>query len=254
MKVGLTGHYHEDFKQFLIDEKGFEIDNSSCPDLMLVYGGDGSLLGAEREYPHIPKFPIRDIKTAPLCAKHSHHNQLDLLRTSQLEKFQLTKISAVINNQEVIGINDIFIHNANRVSAVRYKVWIDDEIYAEEIVGDGVGVSTPFGSSAYYRSITHSIFRVGLGLAFSNSTEAIDHLVLPETSIIKIEIIRGPALVVADNYQRHTLLNEGDCVTIKKTTKNAIIYGLNIFMCKDCRTLRLSRQCKFLRDGQTDAR
>ncbi len=250
MKIGLTGHYHQDFKSFLIGNN-FEIDTSKTPNIMLVYGGDGSLLGAEREYPKVPKFPIRDSNSAPLCSIHSHKKQIELLRTSQLKKTELIKIAGFVNGKKVFtGINDIFVHNTNRVSAVRYAVFIDDELYAEEIVGDGLGLSTPFGSSAYYRSITGSIFRVGLGLAFSNSTEAINHLVLSEDSIIKVKILRGPSILTCDNSNQNIKLKEGDEIIIKKDNAIATIYGLDIFMCKDCRTLRLSRQCKFLRDGE----
>ena len=50
-----------------------------------------------------------------------------------------------------------------------------------------------------YQSITHSIFRVGIGLAFSNSTEEVSHLVLSESSVIEIEVVRGPGILIADN-------------------------------------------------------
>ena len=106
------------------------------------------------------------------------------------------------------------------------------------MVGDGVGVSTVHGSTAYYRSITHGSFRVGIGIAFSNSTELLNHLVLKEESIIKIRILRGPSELVFDNSPESVKLSEGDIVTIRKSEKTAQMLGLEVFMCPECRRIR----------------
>ena len=199
----------------------------------------GALLGAERDYPGIPKFPIRDCRTSPLCGKHSSYEmQLDSLLSGKLEKTKLMKIAGESKGRRLMAINDVFVHNANPVSAIRYKVLINGERYHDEIVGDGVGVATIHGSTSYYRSITHSIFRVGIGLAFSNSTEVTNHLVLPEESVIEITITRGPAVMVADNSPDTVRLAKGDSVRIYKTDSIAEIYGLDFFMCPECRKLR----------------
>ena len=121
---------------------------------------------------------------------------------------------------------------------MRYKVWIDGELYGREIVGDGVGLSTVHGSTAYYRSITHSIFRTGIGLAFSNSTEVVNHLVLPETSIVRVRILRGPCEVVADNSPEKIQVTAGDEIELKLSTEKTPILGLENFMCPVCQELR----------------
>ena len=156
--------------------------------MILCYGGDGAMLGAELRYPNRLKMPVRDCETAPHCRKHSLEWQLDAMMNGQLRESALMKLQGTLGNMTRYAVNDVFIHNTNNVSALRYQVKIDDDIYAKEVVGDGVGVSTVHGSTAYYRSITHSIFRVGIGLAFSNSTEEVDHLVLPETAEMKIRL------------------------------------------------------------------
>jgi len=83
-------------------------------------------------------------------------------------------------------------------------------------IGDGIVVATPFGSTAYYRSITDSFFEVGIGLAFNNSIEQSDHMVLRESTNISMKIIRGPALVYADNQE--TALEVGTHGTIEIRT------------------------------------
>ena len=241
MKVSLQGRYIEDILPYFKSED-FKITGKN-PDLIIVHGGDGALLGAERKFPGIPKFPVRDIRTAPLCKEHSSYKKIfGLLKENKLSKSEIMKLSATSGSFLVKAINDIFIHNLNPVSAIRYKVYIDGKAYGEEIVGDGVGVSTVHGSTAYYRSITHSIFRVGIGLAFSNSTELTNHLVLPEDTSIKITLTRGPAILVADNSPDTLEMKAGDSVTIKKIEEKAITLGLEIFMCYKCRKLRHPRE------------
>ena len=128
---------------------------------------------------------------------------------------------------------------------MRYQVLIDNELYANEIVGDSVGVATVHGSTAYYRSITQSIFRVGIGLAFSNSTEEINHLVLDEKSEVAIRVFRGPALLIADNSPEMIEVPEHDEVIIRQAEEKAIVFGLRGFMCPECRVLRHPNKLPF---------
>lgn len=236
LKIWTEGRYLEDINP-LLEKAGFSFSEKT-PDLIITHGGDGALLGAERKYPGIPKFPMRDRRTASLCPLHSYEQQIAMLKSKTLEKSELIKIAGFFEGKSLKGINDVFIHNRDHVSALRCKVWIDGELYADDIVGDGVGVATIHGSTAYYRSITHSVFKVGIGLAFSNSTEATNHLVLPEDSEIKIQVTRGPALLVADNSPEFFELGEKDEVTVRKIDEKAEILGLDIFMCPACRLLR----------------
>jgi len=236
MKVKLIGKHLNDISP-LLKIRNFELTNDT-PELIIAHGGDGALLDAERVYPGIPILPLRDQETAPLCDKHSYEKQIDDFCTGKTAKTINSKLYSSFNDEEILGLNDIFIHNCNRGRAMRYRVWIDDELYANEIVGDAVGMATIHGSTAYYRSITHSVFKTGLGLAFSNSTEVVNHLVLPEDAIVRVKIIRGPGIMVADNNPDVIEIPEGSEVFIHKAKGKAHIYGLENFMCQDCRLLR----------------
>lgn len=230
---------------------GFEVvADPEAADLVLCYGGDGAMLGASALYPDKIKFPVRDAETAPLCCQHSLETQLQMLREGRLTLTKLPRLCGEARGKRIYGINDIFIHNRISVSAMRYDVRIDGELYGEEIVGDGVGVSTVHGSTAYYRSITHSIFRTGIGLAFSNSTELVNHLVLPEESRISITVLRGPCEMVADNSRESISMEEGDEAVIMMSGEYVPVLGLDVFMCPVCRKMRhelrntLSCKCK----------
>ena len=121
---------------------------------------------------------------------------------------------------------------------MRYQVRIDGEIYADEVRGDGVCFASVHGSSAYYRSITRGMFRTGLGLAFSNSIVDVDHLVLEESSIVELTVIRGPGMVIADNAPGELIVNAGETVEFRQLDETVTILGLDGFMCSKCRKLR----------------
>jgi NAD+ kinase len=197
------------------------------PDVVLTYGGDGLLLGSEREWPGVPKLPLRNSRHGRRCGPHEVREALERLVAGRLSESRWAKVRAEARGEVLIGLNDIIVHNARPTSAVRYRVWIDDREFAAEIMGDGVVVATPFGSTAYYRSITRNYFRRGLGLAFNNSTEPVDHLVLPAESVIRVEITRGPALAACDNDPRTVPLEEGDEIRVLLDGSEAIILGLD---------------------------
>ncbi len=237
MRIHITGRYIEDILP-AVERKDVEIVDSS-PDLVITHGGDGALLGAEREFSGVPKLPVRDFRTAPRCEEHSSfENTFDQYLDGKLKKTELIKIAGIANGKQICGINDVFIHNVDRGGALRYRVLIDGRPYRHEIIGDGLGLATIHGSTAYYRSITHSIFKIGIGLAFNNSTAVTNHQVLPEESIITVRMIRGPAILVADNSPERIKLETGDEITMKKISETAVVYGLDLFMCSKCRKLR----------------
>ena len=236
MKIKLLGKNLDDIRPLLKDFGLEECDSDF--ELVITHGGDGALLGAERDYPGIPKFPLRDAATASPCDQHAAHIRLQELVSGKAKMFKLFKVAAKVNGKEITALNDVFIHNFERASALRYRVRIDGELYAHEIVGDGVCLSSVHGSSAYYRSITQSLFQVGIGLAFSNSTEDVNHLVLSEKSRVEIEIVRGPGLLIADNSPDSETIAIGETVELYQTDKTAQILGLDGFMCKQCRLLR----------------
>ena len=233
MRIALRGRNLEDVRP-LLDPFSVQIDDDK-PEVVLTYGGDGALLGAEREFPGIPKFPLRDSRSNPKCDDHDEESVLKAFFSDQLQRDHVTKVQAVTNNgYRAIGLNDVIIDRENPASAIRYRIWIDGSPYADHIVGDGLVLASPFGSSGYYRSITHSLFTIGLGLAFNNATEVVNHLVMKADSEIQVEILRGTALLFADNDMDKHRLETGDTLTLSRAQETATIIGLDVFRCSAC--------------------
>lgn len=204
---------------------GLEVVDEA-PDVVLTYGGDGLLLGSEKRWPGVPKLPLRHSRHGKKCQPHEVQEAVKRLLAGDLRVTRHVKVRAEARGRTLVGLNDIIVRNSIPTSSVRYRVWIDDREFASEIVGDGVVVATTFGSTAYYRSITGSIFHVGLGLAFNNSTEPVDHMVLPEDAVIRVRITRGPAIVAADNSPDTVSLEEEDEVIIRKDDQEAVLLSL----------------------------
>jgi len=232
MKVALAGRDTADLLP-LIQEVGLQVDEAH-PDAVVSYGGDGTFLGAERRWPGVSKLAIRHSQTCHKCSDHDDVVVLGRLAKGDLSRTVLIKLAATTKDRRLLGLNDVTLNKVSPVTGVRYRVWINEQAYSGEIVGDGLVASTPFGSTAYYRSITRSFFRVGIGVAFNNSTEQVDHLILRETDRLRLVIRRGPAILCADNSPETVRLEEGDEAWIAKADETAILLGADILFCNRC--------------------
>ncbi len=208
------------------------------PDLVISHGGDGCLLGAERQFPGVPKCPIRDHRQNPKCPKHAETSTLQRLFDGQLKKTRLIKLKAAANKQNLLGINDIVITKTQAQSAIRYRIWVNDELLCPQVVADSLVIATPFGSTGYFQSITRGHLLCGLGLAFNNAMDLSNFSVLPEASVITVQLLRGPAIMIADNDPTQISLHQDDTATIRVVPEMTDIYGIDVFRCPDCYHLR----------------
>lgn len=223
MKRVLIFGYEADSIIPLVHSSGFEV-NTNDPDFIISYGGDGTLIASESHYPGIPKIILRNSAICKKCSNLSNEEVLLKVRDGRYLIDESIKLEAFVGDKKLTAINEIIVHNNNPRKAIRYTVHVDNKQIGDEIIGDGIVVATPsFGSTGYYRSITDSFFEVGIGLAFNNSIEQSDHMVLRNNRIIKLNLVRGPADVYADNQESSIELPEGESVTIKKSEDTAKI-------------------------------
>ncbi|MBI1973460.1 NAD(+)/NADH kinase [Candidatus Micrarchaeota archaeon] len=187
------------------------------PDVVACVGGDGTLLLAEQKFPGVPKLFIYH-----KCAKKCTHSPLEkywkLLRERKYVVVKSIKLEARVGGRVLHAINDVNIHYllpqavGLRVSAGRRR-W--------ECLGDGVVISTPFGSTAYFKAITRKTFSRGIGLAFNHPIKPTTHAVLPENSRMVVEVVRGRGLLACDANPRIVYLSKGDRIIIRKAREPA---------------------------------
>ena len=200
----------------LVHKAGFDLVSKN-PDFAISFGGDGTLMLAEHLYPGVPKIILKDSLICKKCSNISNEAVLKLVAKGSFHIEKMIKLEASIGKKTFMALNDIVVHNSNPRHAIRYHLSVDNRTIGPHIIGDGIIVATPFGSTAYYRSITDSFFEIGMGLAFNNSTEQFDHMVLGDDSVISMKIIRGPAIVYADNQEFSTTVDADDMIEIKKS-------------------------------------
>ena len=132
------------------------------------------------------------------------------------------KLDIIHNNKKLAAINDIVIRNKDQYEAIRFNVKVNNKSLNSNFIGDGIVVSTVFGSTGYFNSITKTTFTKGLGLAFNN-VPLRTHEILNEGSIVEFSLLRGKAFVTADNNRKIIKLTEKDKVKIKKSREKAFI-------------------------------
>lgn len=234
MKVFLYGKNSVDLKP-LLPQFGLE-ETSSHPDLIISYGGDGTLLASEREYPGIPKLPIRDSHVCIKCPKHTTEHLLKLLSEGKIQPDHHKKLQAEFNEKSLFALNDIVIRNLMPIHAIRFQLLINGkQVGPDLIIGDGIIVSTAFGSTGYFHSVTKKTFHQGYSIAFSNTTEGIDPIDFEEDEIVELKLIRGPAVLSADNNPDIPTLRTEDKVTVSVSKKDAFIYQRENLRCTDCK-------------------
>ncbi len=186
------------------------------PDVVISYGGDGTFLLSEVKFPGIPKVMLRDSTICKKCVNLSAEEALKRLSERKFFENELIKIEAAYGDKKYLVVNDIIISHSVPTAAIRYKIYLNNIPYIDgkEIIGDGIVAATPFGSGAYYRSITDGVFSVGIGLAFNNSTEQVDHIVIKETDEIRFELTRGHAILAVPGHELEKIA-EGASVTIR---------------------------------------
>ncbi len=203
-----------------------------APDVVVCYGGDGTLLSAEQRWPSVPKVPIRNSLRGRRCIARPPDAVIERLAEGSLVRQEYMKLECSVRfngtgkgPMTLSAMNEINVHMGHINSAVRVKLWLDDEEFLEghEILGDGLVVSTPFGSTAYFMQITRGVFHAGLGIAFKNTTEMTTHVVVPETVTIRILITRGPAILAYDNAPAYVDLGEGDRLELRKHPRPAVL-------------------------------
>jgi NAD+ kinase len=202
-------------------------------DLVIVVGGDGTLLNAARslaEYgvsllginrgrlgflADISPSQIGERLDEILNGKYSAEERL-LLRTYIEREGQ--------NISESCAFNDVVVHKWDVARMIEFRTYINDQ-YVNTMRSDGLIVSTPTGSTAYSLSgggpILHPALQAMVLVPICPHTMSNRPIVVDATSVIRIEVsdrTRSPAQITCDG-QINLGLVSGDHVIIRKEEK-----------------------------------
>ena len=125
-------------------------------DLLIVLGGDGTLLGVARKFSTVIDTPILGINIGNLgflvTAEISELDEaLYRIKVGDYKVEERMLLSCTIEGvtcSDERALNDIVVARGTLSRMAQYEVFINDELYAT-FKGDGVIISTPVGSTAY---------------------------------------------------------------------------------------------------------
>ena len=207
-----------------VEKFGFQYSERK-PDILISIGGDGTYLRAERKWPGIPKLIVRNSSICIKCETDDLEKALKKLKIGSYKIKENIKLETNIKRRKIKCVNEFCVRNRYATTALRFYVWISGD-RTEEIMGDGVIFATPFGSTAYYKSVGGKEFKEGIGIGFNNPTVRMKDLVINEDSKIKFKVNRGDAVFNADNNPRIVSLENGEVIQIKKSKEVARIVDI----------------------------
>lgn len=131
------------------------------PDFVVIVGGDGKLIRSIHKYmDNIDKIKFFTIMTGTLgfymnFLEEELEEVIDLLKSNNYEETKYNLLKATSENKEAIyAINEIRIENRHYTSIIDVVI---DGLLFETFRGNGLVVSSSFGSSAYNRSLGGAI-------------------------------------------------------------------------------------------------
>ncbi len=199
------------------------------PDLIVVLGGDGSVLTAVRSFGEHP-VPVLGIHfgrvgfLAPVLGNQWEQGLLDALEGRCLVEERMRMEIELEDGSLFLALNDAVLARPADASMVGLSLFVNDE-HATDYHADGLIVSTASGSTAYSLAAGGPILAPDLqGLVVTPiSAHALAHrpLVLAPESLVGVLVVRsrqGVALVL--DGQRVALLQEGSQVVVRRHDVN----------------------------------
>lgn len=204
--------------------KGGKVDVAkkvSQAELIVVAGGDGTLLGAIRKYwsYNIPFFGINRGTKGFLLSPIKTLDQY-LLATKDYDSITLNllEVKFILENgkeTKAIAFNDVFFNNIEPRSSCRGIVNCKNH-FKQEFSGDGLIIATPQGSTAYNRNAGGHIL-------------SLQDRVLAVTTIVSREPIYRvtPAERIEVEFSRGKIIGTADNKSVKKVKKAIIKQSKN---------------------------
>ena len=209
----------------------------SNPPFVITYGGDGSFLTAEQEWPEVPKIVLRRSRVCNTCREAVPRKALESLVCKKHDIRTFPKIVFNMGLTQGIATYDVVLRNWHPNQALRFCLEnvSGGKVPDGEIIGDGLVMATPIGAGGYYRSITEGEFQSNFGLAFNNPTQPMEPISLADNFSVTVRILRENAFLCLDNLPSFWVLRVGDIFSVTKHPKVTRLVDILEFYCGNCR-------------------
>ena len=201
-------------------------------DLLVVFGGDGTLLNSARQYLEY-EIPILGINMGnvgfltDIKVENFHISMQEILDGNyQIEERNL--VSANFNDNHLYGLNEVVVHSGAYAQLMRYRLNVNDKVVYEQR-SDGLIIATPTGSTAYSLSaggpIIHPSLDVWTIIPMLPQSISSRPFVISSNEKVEMELFEGPGK------------NAKICVAGQNDID--VPYGVNISISKTKKTLKL---------------
>lgn len=179
-------------------------------DLIVALGGDGFMLEVLHRYieRHVPIYGMNRGSVGFLMNSFREHGLIDRLRKAESVVLHPLRMRAKLRDGtqiEALAINEVSLLRETR-QAAKVLIRIDGKQRLDELICDGVLVSSPAGSTAYNLSAHGPIIPLGAGILALTPISAFRPrrwrgALLPHTAQVSFEILESdkrPVSAVAD--------------------------------------------------------
>ena len=224
-----------------LSNKGFV----SNVDLIIVFGGDGTLLNSARKYlkNNIPILGINmgnvgfltDVKT------EDFESIIQDILNGKFEIEERNLVSASFLNETVYGLNEIVIHSGAYTQLMRYRLSVNDKVVYEQR-SDGLIIATPTGSTAYALSaggpIIHPSLDVWTILPMLPQSISSRPFVISSKEKVVIKLLKGPlenAKICADGHDDIAVPYDEDIAITKMNSTLRLVHPIDNDFFEACR-------------------
>ena len=204
-------------------------------DLLIVCGGDGSILAVARRAA-ARSVPVMGVNFGQLgflseVEAAGLPGALDRVLSGDYEVERRLMLRASWQGQEVDALNDIVVRRESSLAVVRADVEVDG-LKLDHYVADGILVSTPTGASAYALSCGGAIVHpqltcLSLMAICPHSLRARPVMLAPDQEIsVRIEARSLPAMICADGQDLISMAS-GESVRIRRAPYDARLIRLD---------------------------
>lgn len=235
----------------LLNQSKIKDDNSverfteeTAPDLVLVLGGDGTMLRAARDFMHLD-VSLLGVNLGSLgylteveSDKAIAALEKVLAGDYEIEERMMLEGEMFVDGKKVgsaRALNDIAIIKQNAFDSIDFNIFVNGE-FLKDYNGDGVIFSTPTGSTGYNLSVGGPIVEPSASLIVmslvSPHTLMSRSIILSDTDEVRVELKESKstrtqeAMAMADAHSRFNM-NSGDSFVLRKSEQKIKIVKLN---------------------------
>ncbi len=201
-------------------------------DIVVVFGGDGTLLNAARKYLNYD-IPILGINMGNVgfltdISTDNFEKTIKEVLDGNYKIEERNLVSAKFGDNHLYGLNEVVIHSGAYAQLMRYRLNVNDKVVYEQR-SDGLIIATPTGSTAYALSaggpIIHPSLDVWTILPMLPQSLSSRPFVISTDEKVEMDLFDGP--------------NENAKICVDGQDDIDIPYGERILISKMGKTLKL---------------